>query len=173
MGVMAVAAWFAYVTFVVPPYSKNFHESAGITGAYAKWGIWLTQGFGIDKITSWGGYKNWNIIHDTQSWQNFGIVIGASVARLSQNRFKVTGFKQKKVWHWALFALGGLFMGLGARLARGCNFGALFTGVTFGTGFGWIFGIFLFGSASITAIITKKIRYNTPKSAYGEKGGYE
>ena len=175
MGVIAVATWFTYVVFIVPPYDvkNNYHETAGITGAYAKWGIWLTQGFGIDKITSWGGYKNFNLIHDTQSWQNFGIVIGASAAKLSQNRFRITGIKQKKVWHWALFALGGLFMGLGARLARGCNFGALFTGVTFGTGFGWIFGIFLFSSAALTAVVTKKIRYNTPNSAYGKKGGYE
>ena len=171
MGTMSVAAWFAYVIFIVPPYMDDgalTHETAGITGAYAKWGIWITQGFGIDKITSWPGYKHWNIIHDTQSWQNFGIIIGASVAKLSQSNFKIVGIKLRKTWHWALYALGGILMGLGARLARGCNFGALFTGVTFGTGFGWIFGIALFSAAALTAVITKKIRFNTPPSAYGK-----
>jgi len=43
-------------------------------------------------------------------------------------------------WETAFFAIvGGTLMGLGARLAMGCNIGAFFATVTNGDPSGWIF----------------------------------
>lgn len=40
-------------------------------------------------------------------------------------------------------------MGFGARMANGCNIGALFSGLSVGSLSGWVFGIFLvLGSAT-------------------------
>ena len=40
--------------------------------------------------------------------------------------------------------LGGFFMGFGARLAFGCNIGALFSGIASGSLHGWIWFLFAF-----------------------------
>ncbi|MGO3801066.1 MAG: YeeE/YedE thiosulfate transporter family protein [Fusobacterium sp.] len=42
-----------------------------------------------------------------------------------------------------LFALGGISMGFGTRLANGCNVGALYTPIANFSLSGWIFFIFL------------------------------
>lgn len=42
-----------------------------------------------------------------------------------------------------LFALGGLAMGFGTRLANGCNVGALYTPIAQFSLSGWIFLIFM------------------------------
>ena len=40
-------------------------------------------------------------------------------------------------------AIGGLLMGYGARVAGGCNVGALFSGISSLSVAGWIFGVML------------------------------
>jgi hypothetical protein len=42
-----------------------------------------------------------------------------------------------------VFALGGLSMGVGTRLANGCNVGALYTPIAHFSLSGWIFLVFL------------------------------
>lgn len=164
MGVFMIALWYGIIVLA-------FKETPGITGAYARWGIVITHGFGSTKALEWGPLHNgtFDVMQDSQSWQNVGIIVGAFSAKLFANKFSFEGIKNQKWFNWVLYALGGLLMGLGARLARGCNFGALFTGVTFQTGFGWVFGIFLFASAAATALFTKKIHHETPPWVYKQK----
>lgn len=162
--------WMVTVFVLVFWFAINiiaFKETPGITGAYAHWGITIFHGFGIDKANAWN--KGWNIMNDTQSWQNFGIIVGAAFSGLSANKWKFMDWKMK--WqNVLLYSLGGLLMGLGARLARGCNFGALFTGVSFGTGFGWVFGIFLVSSAVGTVFAMRYFKHNTPSNTFKKKG---
>ena len=40
--------------------------------------------------------------------------------------------------------IGGFFMGYGARLAFGCNIGALFGGIASGSMHGWVWFLFAF-----------------------------
>ena len=40
--------------------------------------------------------------------------------------------------------IGGFFMGFGARLAFGCNIGALFSGIASGSLHGWVWFLFAF-----------------------------
>lgn len=45
------------------------------------------------------------------------------------------------------YLVGGLLMGVGARLAAGCNIGALYSGIGNLSLSGWIFGIALWAGA--------------------------
>ena len=164
VGVVLITIWYITIMFAMK-------ETPGITGAYAKWGIVIFHGFGSKDALNWGPMHDgqFAMMGDTQAWQDLGIIVGALVAKLFSNSFTVTDWKNQKWFNWVLYAIGGLLMGLGARLARGCNFGALFTGVTFQTGFGWVFGIFLFAGAAGAALVTKKIRHETPGWVYKNK----
>ena len=52
--------------------------------------------------------------------------------------------------------LGGLLMGYGARLAGGCNIGALFSGVASLSLSGWVFAAFLLIGAWIGSKLLAK-----------------
>ena len=87
------------------------------------------------------------ILNHAGSWRNIGIIFGALFATLMASGFK---FKKIKSWRQVLAAaLGGLMMGYGARIAAGCNIGALFSGIASLSLSGWVFAIFMFGGAII------------------------
>jgi len=75
------------------------------------------------------------------SVQNFGIIAGAIIYLLTAGKFsdafkaglKIRG---KEV---AVYALGGITMGFGTRLANGCNVGALYTPISNLSLSGWFF----------------------------------
>ena len=52
--------------------------------------------------------------------------------------------------------LGGLLMGYGARLAGGCNIGALFSGIASLSLSGWVFAVFLLAGAWIGSKLLAK-----------------
>ena len=62
---------------------------------------------------------------------NFGILLGAMLPAAWRGRFRA--------WSWpdprgtAAAVVGGLMMGIGARLAYGCNIGALVGGLSSGS----------------------------------------
>lgn len=77
--------------------------------------------------------------------QNVGIFLGALFYLLSAKIFKKTVSLEWKISPKLAFfyAIGGLFMGFGTRLANGCNVGALYTPIANFSLSGWIFLIFL------------------------------
>ena len=70
----------------------------------------------------------------------------------SQFKFK----KIKSVKQVIAAVLGGLLMGYGARLAYGCNIGALFSGIASLSLSGWVFALSLLVGAFIGSSLLAK-----------------
>lgn len=118
-------------------------HSWGVTGPFVTWGVAFLQLFGMqftapvfaDYVTT----ANGGILNDPGSLRNIGIILGAAIAFLLAGRFTFD-------WHFKLkdiiyYLIGGFLMGFGARLAGGCNIGALFSGIANFSLSGW--GFFL------------------------------
>ncbi len=71
-------------------------------------------------------------------WMSVAVIGGAAVMALLNNEFKLK-FPTLEVALWAIG--GGVLMGIGARIAIGCNIGAFFATVTNGDPSGWLFGL--------------------------------
>ncbi|WP_245570086.1 YeeE/YedE family protein [Lacticigenium naphthae] len=73
--------------------------------------------------------------------QNAGIFLGTIVFLLTANKFREAFMSEMSlsVRQFFLFALGGLSMGFGTRLANGCNVGALYTPIAQFSLSGWVF----------------------------------
>jgi len=126
----------------------------GVSGVLANWGAWLFElvGGSVDK---WYYFSSPNaqdvlqkgILDHAGSWRNLGIIAGALFATLMASGFK---FKKIKSFKQVVAAvLGGLLMGYGARIAFGCNIGALFSGIASLSLSGWVFAVFMFFGAVV------------------------
>jgi len=126
----------------------------GVSGVFANWGAWLFElvGGSVDKwyyFSSPGAQATLEagFLNHAPSWRNLGIIFGALFAAVM-----ASGFKIKKIKSWRqVFAasIGGLLMGYGARIAAGCNIGALFSGITSLSLSGWVFAVFMFVGAVV------------------------
>ena len=121
----------------------------GVSGPFANWGAWIFKAIG-GNVDKWyyfssegaqavlaGGFLN-----DTGSIRNIGIIFGALLATLLASQFKIKKIKSLKQIIAAI--AGGLLMGYGARIAYGCNIGALYSGIASLSVSGWVFAVFLF-----------------------------
>ncbi|SMF79575.1 hypothetical protein SAMN05661091_1728 [Paenibacillus uliginis N3/975] len=138
-----------------------FSKGWGVTGTFADWGAWLYQlvGGNVDNWSYFSSEKSQEtlssgFLNDGGSIRNLGIIVGALLATLFASEFKLKKIKSKK--QVAAAVLGGLLMGYGARLANGCNIGALFTAIASLSLSGWIFGLFLFVGAYIGSKLLAK-----------------
>ncbi len=77
-----------------------------------------------------------SILTDTTSVMNLGLLLGAFCAALLSSHFRP---RFRLPWKAYLAALiGGLLLGYGARIAFGCNIGALFSGIASTSLHGWL-----------------------------------
>ena len=90
---------------------------------------------------------NNGIMMHAATWRNFGIIFGALFASLMASGFKIKKIKSGK--QVVAATLGGLLMGYGARIAFGCNIGALFSGIASLSVSGWLFAVFMFVGAVV------------------------
>ncbi len=133
----------------------------GVSGTFANWGAWLYElvGGSVDKWYYFSGAGAQStleagILNHTGSWLNIGIAFGALLAALFASQFK---FKKIKSLRQVIAAvLGGLLMGYGARLAGGCNIGALYSGISSLSLSGWVFAVFLFIGAFLGSKLLAK-----------------
>ena len=120
-----------------------------VTFAFGLWGAKIADFIGIN-VASW---DFWNfqypkaalrnsIFADHTSISNIGIILGALIASSLAGSFNNKNRIKTKIIFAAM--LGGFFMGFGARLAFGCNIGALFSGIASGSLHGWIWFLFAF-----------------------------
>jgi len=141
-GAVALALLNMSVLFVAGhPWSVTF--------AFGLWGAKIATEFGID-VAHWE-YWTWtypsqalnqSILNDSVSLTNIGLILGAFIASaLSGNENSIIKISLRSA---LAAALGGILMGYGARLAFGCNIGALFSGIASGSLHGWLWFVFAF-----------------------------
>jgi uncharacterized membrane protein YedE/YeeE len=114
-----------------------------ITWGFTLWAAKLMAALGWDPATSafWAaGFPARAlaapVLADTTSLMNLAIILGALMAAGFAGRWQ-PGWK---IEPGSLLAavIGGLLLGYGARLAYGCNIGALFSGIASGSLHGWL-----------------------------------
>ncbi len=136
-------------------------------GASTVYGMWfgkLLMLFGVssESIAAFthmpAGFFETSIFVNPVSVQNIGIVLGTLIALLLAGTFKATFTSELKVkpLQVVFFAMGGLFMGFGTRLANGCNVGALYTPIANFSLSGWIFLAALTGGGIIGNVVARK-----------------
>jgi uncharacterized membrane protein YedE/YeeE len=110
-----------------------------ITTQEAQWGGWLMDKAGMNMMDNiFFGLDNGlpNPLLNAPGFMSVGIILGAATLALARREFKW----KLPTLETASFAIaGGIFMGIGARLAMGCNIGAFFATVTNGDPSGWVF----------------------------------
>ncbi|MGW5721818.1 YeeE/YedE family protein [Amycolatopsis sp. NPDC003865] len=122
----------------------------GVTSAFSLWGAKILQVFGLHP-ESWEFWRQkanatslaGPIWTDKNSLTDIGIMIGAAVAAAAAGAWKI---HSSIPWRTAVAALlGGVLMGVGARMAGGCNIGAYLGGISTGSLHGWLWGVFALG----------------------------
>jgi uncharacterized protein len=116
----------------------------GITAAFALWGAKLLALVGVD-VASWPYWRgdialSAPLLADATSVMNFGIMLGALVAAGMAGKFAPV--RSLPLPSLLAAIIGGLMMGIGARLATGCNIGAFFSGMASGSLHGLIWLVF-------------------------------
>lgn len=155
VGGAVMLAFFNVLTFA---FTGN---GWGVTGAFANWAVWALQPFGLD-VSSWPSFASeaaqktlaGGFLADGTSVRNLGIILGALLATLLASQFKIK--KIKSIRQVVAAVIGGLLMGYGARLANGCNIGALFSGTSSLSVSGWVFAATLLVGAYIGSKLLKK-----------------
>ncbi|MFE4534478.1 YeeE/YedE family protein [Streptomyces scopuliridis] len=117
----------------------------GVTSAFSLWGSELVRALGghPETWTFWQQPRNAEmlagpVLADKNSLTDLGIMIGAAVAAALGGTWTL---HRGVPWRTAVAAvLGGVLMGIGARLAGGCNIGAYLAGIASGSLHGWIWG---------------------------------
>lgn len=124
-----------------------------VTFAFAVWGAKIAQLFG-GEFSAWPFWQ-WpgparalkdSLLTDTSSLTDFGMIFGAVAAAAWGGPYAKRAWPSGRSLIGA--AIGGLLLGVGARLGFGCNIGAFVGGVASGSLHGWIwFAVALAGSA--------------------------
>ncbi|QAT40944.1 YeeE/YedE family protein [Clostridium sp. JN-9] len=123
-------------------------------GASTPYGIWFGKvlmlfGVPAGSLASFAKMSpdafNQPFFQNAVSVQNIGIILGTLIYFLTAGEFvkTFTSAMHLTFREALLFALGGLTMGFGTRLANGCNVGALYTPIANFSLSGWIFLAFM------------------------------
>lgn len=142
--------------------------SWGVSGPYTLWGVWLFEKFGIDfgAISAFKGpveTVSKGLLNHTVTIRNIGMIFGSSIAFLLAGNFKFKfDFKGKDA---LFYAIGGILMGYGAKVAGGCNAGALYSGICNFSLSGWFFLVAMTIGGIIGSEIFKKVFLKDEKEA--------
>ncbi|AUS78268.1 hypothetical protein C1701_07675 [Actinoalloteichus sp. AHMU CJ021] len=118
----------------------------GVTNAFGLWGAKLLQVLGAqpEQWAFWQEPGNAEmlaspVLAHKNSLTNIGIMVGAAIAAGAAGAWRL---HRHIPWRTALAAvLGGVIMGVGARLASGCNIGAYLGGISTGSVSGWLWAV--------------------------------
>ena len=132
----------------------------GVTFAFGLWAAKIVSFIGVD-VSSWSFWQlsypstalENSVLADPTTVSNLGIIFGALTASTLAGKFFDKNRLNLKLIYAAI--IGGLLMGYGARLAFGCNIGALFSGIASGSLHGWVWLIFAFIGSLIGVRVRK------------------
>ena len=155
---------FGLITLIMAGYPWS------ITFAFGLWGakIWTALGGDAVNWSYWAsGYPakalNQSVLADVTSVMNFGIILGAMLAAALAGKYAPAGkIKSKRV---LTAIVGGLLLGYGARLAFGCNIGALLGGIASGSLHGWLWLVAAFAGGIVGVKIRVWMKFDKP---YGD-----
>ena len=115
----------------------------GVTFGFTLWGAKLAQASGIPigdfAFWQWAGPEQalrHSVLANASSVLNIGMIIGAGLVASWSGGLRRQNFPPTKQIIAAI--IGGLIMGVGARLSFGCNIGAFLAGTASGSLHGWI-----------------------------------
>jgi len=114
-------------------------EPWGVTLNLENWGEWVGANLGVLDDQ---GFTIETLMASSGTYLNVGLVLGAFWATLVASQVRFRPIRDKRFFYSAL--IGGLFMGYGARIAYGCNVGALLNGIASNSLTGWIFAVAVF-----------------------------
>lgn len=118
----------------------------GVTNAFAVWGARILQLIGFQpenwefwQQDNWSDMLEGSVLSHKNSLTNIGIMVGAAIAAAAGGAW---AFARRIDWKNAGIAFsGGILMGIGARLAEGCNIGAYLGGISSGSVSGWLWAV--------------------------------
>jgi len=124
----------------------------GVTFGYTLWGAKLAQAIGVPisdfAFWQWAGPEQalrYSVLANTSSVMNIGMIIGAASLACWHNGLRKQSFPpQSQIW---AAIIGGLIMGIGARLSFGCNIGAFLAGTASGSLHGWVWFVMALGGS--------------------------
>lgn len=120
----------------------------GITSGLTLWGAKAAAALGLDiahtTFWSWDGPKQFlagSVLAQDSSLMDIGMLLGAAIAAGRAGSFNNQPMPPLRGFLGA--AIGGILMGIGARLSFGCNVGAMVGGIASGSlhGFVWFFAV--------------------------------
>jgi uncharacterized membrane protein YedE/YeeE len=158
-GLLLALLNFAVLAVAGHPWSVSF--------GYALWGAKLAQLAGLD-VAAWE-FWTWrypakalagSLFAEDTSLTNFGILLGAFLAAGLAGRFAPRWRVPLRLLLVAL--LGGILMGYGARLAFGCNIGALFSGIASGSLHGWLWMAAALAGTALGVPLRRRLLGNRP-----------
>ena len=131
----------------------------GVVSAFQLWGAKLLAVAGVD-VAHWPYWSSrlndlqGSVARDVTSVMDLGLMLGALCAAALAGRFAPQWRISARALATAV--VGGLLLGYGARIAYGCNIGALFGGIASGSLHGWLwFAAALLGNAAGTFISSR------------------
>lgn len=115
----------------------------GVTFGFTLWGAKLAQAAGVPisdfAFWQWAGPDRaltHSVLANASSVLNIGMIIGAAMIASWSGGLRRQNYPPLK--QIAAAIIGGLIMGIGARLSFGCNIGAFLAGIASGSLHGWI-----------------------------------
>lgn len=150
---------------VVNVFFYIYDRPLGVTGELSIWSDRIASGlFRLQAPALLGvdGLAGCNLTVGVGSWWTSegllldgGLIIGAMVAALLANEFKVRVPPLKR--RYVQSVIGGVFMGYGAGIAVGCTIGAFFSAIPSLGLNGWIFGLCLLPGAYLGVQVIRRI----------------
>jgi uncharacterized membrane protein YedE/YeeE len=144
----------------------------GVMNAFSLWGAKFLQLAGMHPET----WEYWRVspqapslaspvLTDRTSLTDFGIMIGAAVAAAAAGAWTLHTRLPRRTLLAAV--IGGFLMGVGSRMAEGCNIGAYLGGVSIGSVSGWVWGLCALGGAWLGVRLRPLFGLTNPKPDNG------